>query len=135
MWDLVNQKWAQRLVQDPEPQHKTVAAILTEAALANAQLAVAKVVLKAEFHRGGATVEEPAAKAEQAVERMATQLAFGRVPSQTKATRRRVRPEVKVLYFRSFFDAGGNDGKAIGRAAHRCGSLHPSVAEDKVGRS
>jgi hypothetical protein len=35
-------------VQDREAQHKTVEAILAEEALANAQLAVAKAVLKAE---------------------------------------------------------------------------------------
>ncbi|MBN1810839.1 MAG: hypothetical protein JXA14_03290, partial [Anaerolineae bacterium] len=111
MYDLVDQKWAaQRAVQDREAQHKTVEAILAEAALANAQLAVAKAVLKAEFRREGATLEEAAAKAEEAVEKMASQLVFGRVPSQTKATRRRVRPEVKVLYFRSLFDADGDDG-------------------------
>ncbi len=114
MWDLVDQKWAaQRAVQDREAQHKTVEAILAEAALANAQLAVAKAVLQAEFRREGATVEEAAAKAEDAVEKMANKLVFGRVPSQTKATPRRARPEVKVLYFRSLFDVGEDDGKWI----------------------
>jgi superfamily II DNA/RNA helicase len=114
MWDLVDQKWAaQRAVQDREAQHKTVEAILAEAALANAQLAVAKAVMQAEFRREGATVEEAAAKAEEAVEKMASQLVFGRVPSQAKATRRRARPEVKVLYFRSLFDAEEDGDKVI----------------------
>ena len=106
MYDLVDQKWAaQRAVQDREAQHKSVEAILAEAALANAQLAVAKAVLKAEFRREGATVEEAAAKAEEVVEKMATQLIFGRPPMQTKARQRQVKPEVKVVYFRSLFDA------------------------------
>ncbi len=105
MFDLVDQKWAaQRAVQDREAQHKSVEAILAEAALANAQLAVAKAVLKAEFRREGATAEEAAAKAEEAVEKIATQLVFGRVPAQTKARQRRGKPEVKVLYFRSLFE-------------------------------
>ena len=112
MYDLVDQKWAaQRAVQDREAQHKTVEAILAEAALANAQPAVAKAVMQAEFRRDGATVEEAAAKAEEQVEKMATQLVFGRVPAQTKATRRRARPEVKVLYYRELFEGevGDND--------------------------
>jgi len=45
------------------------------------------------------------------VEKMATQLVFGRVPAQTKAKRSRARPEVKVLYFRSLFDIGEDDGQ------------------------
>ncbi len=91
--------------QDREAQHKTVEAILAEAALANTQLAVTKAVLKAEFCREGATVEEAAAKVEEAVEQMATQLVFGRVPLGAKDKQRRARPEVKVLYFRSLFEA------------------------------
>jgi hypothetical protein len=111
MYDLVDQKWAaQRAVQDREAQHKTVEAILAEAALANAQLAVAKAVLKAEFHREGATVEEAAAKADEAVEKMATQLVFGRVPAGMKARKRQGKPEVQVLYFRNLF-AEGSDNK------------------------
>jgi hypothetical protein len=114
MWDLVDQKWAaQRAVQDREAQHTTVEAILTEAALANAQLAVAKAVMQAEFRREGATVEEAAAKAEKAVEKMATQLVFGQIPAQTKPRRSRSKPEVKVLYFRSLFDTEEDDGKVI----------------------
>ena len=106
-------------MQDREAQHKTVEAILAEAALANAQLAVAKAVLKAEFRREGATAEEAAAKAEEAVEKMASQLVFGRVPSQTKATRRRARPEVKVLYLGSLFEAGEDHSKLIVAAAEQ----------------
>ena len=121
MYDLVDQKWAaQRAVQDREAQHKSVEAILAEAALANAQLAVAKAVLrsaasavKAEFHREGATADEAAAKAKEAVEKMATGLAFGRVPALTKAGQRHGKPEVKVLYFRSLFDAEEDDVTAI----------------------
>ena len=67
MWDLVDQEVhhpTQRAVQDREAQHKTVEAILAEPALANAQLAVTKAVLRAEFRREGATAEEAAAKAE-----------------------------------------------------------------------
>ncbi|HNS49845.1 MAG TPA: hypothetical protein PKO09_01545 [Anaerolineae bacterium] len=67
-------------------------AILAEAALANAQLAVAKAVLKAEFRRESATVEEAAAKAEAAVEKMAGQLVFGRTSVGVKARQRRVKP-------------------------------------------
>jgi hypothetical protein len=114
MYDLVDQKWAaQRAVQDREAQHKTVEAILAEAALANAQLAVAKAVMQAEFRRKGASAEEATAQAEEAVEKMATQLVFGRVPAQTKARRRRSKPEVKVLYFRDLFEAEEADGKMI----------------------
>ena len=114
MWDLVDQKWAaQRAVQDREAQPKTVEAILAEAALANAQLAVAKAVMQAEFRREGATVEEAAAKAEEAVEKMASQLVFGRAPLQTKATRRRARPEVKVLYFRNILDVDEERDKIV----------------------
>ena len=114
MFDLVDQKWAaQRAVQDRESQHKTVEAILAEAALANAQLAVAKAVLKAEFRREGATVEEATAKAEEAVEKMATQLVFGRVPAGAKARQRRGKPEVKVLYFRSLFETDKDDDKPV----------------------
>ena len=113
MYDLVDQKWAaQRAVQDREAQHKTVEAILAEAALANAQLAVAKAVMLAEFRREGVTTEEAAAKAEAAVEKMATQLVLGRVPAAAKARQRRGKPEVKVLYFRSLFDGEEDDGKA-----------------------
>ncbi len=114
MYDLVDQKWAaQRAVQDREAQHKTVEAILAEAALANAQLAVAKAVMQAEFRREGATVEEAAAKAEQAVEKMASQLVFGRVPAQAKGNKRRTKPEVKVLYFRSLFEAIEEDATRL----------------------
>jgi len=90
-----------------------VEAILAEAALANAQLAVAKALLTAEFRRDGATVEEAEAKAEEAVEKMATQLVFGRVPAQIKAKQRQGRSEVKVLYFRSLFRAEENGRKMV----------------------
>jgi hypothetical protein len=114
MYGLVDQKWAaQRAVQDREAQHKTVEAILAEAALANAQLAVAKAVVQAEFRREGATVEEAAAKAEQAVEKMATQLVFGRVPAQRNAKRQRSQPQVKVVYFRSLFESEDDDKVAL----------------------
>ena len=71
-----------------------------EAALADAQVAVAKVVLQsaalavqAEFRQEGASVEalsrvcrgEAAARAVEAVEEMATQLVFGGVPVGEKA--------------------------------------------------
>jgi hypothetical protein len=114
MWDLVDQKWAaQRAVQDREAQHKTVEAILAEAALANAQLAVAKAVMQAEFRREGATVEEATAKAEEAVEKLATQLIFGQVPAQTKPRRSRSKPEVKVIYLANLFEAEEDDGMAV----------------------
>jgi hypothetical protein len=113
MYDLVDQKWAaQRAVQDREAQHKSVEAILAEAALANAQLAVAQAVMQAEFRREGATVEEAAAKADEAVEKMATQLVFGRVPAQAKGKKRR-QPEVRVLYYRSLFQADESDDKVV----------------------
>jgi hypothetical protein len=99
-------------LQDWEAQHKAVEAILIEAALANAQLAVAKAVMKAEFRREGATVEEAAAKAEEVVTQMASQLVFGRVPAQTKARRRQGKPEVRVLYFRNLF-AGEEDDRKV----------------------
>ena len=44
---------------------------------------------------------------------MATQLVFGRVPVGAKARQRRARPEVKVLYFRSLFEAEEDDGKVV----------------------
>ena len=107
-------RWAaQRAVQDREARHKMVEAILAEAALANAQLAVAKAVLEAEFRREGATVEEAAAKAEEAVEKMATQLVFGRVPAGAKARPRRGKPEVQVLYVGSLFDVAEDDDQVI----------------------
>jgi hypothetical protein len=114
MWDLVDQKWAaQRALQDREAQHKTLEAILAEAALANAQLTVAKAVMQAEFRREGATAEEAAVKAEEAVTKLATQLVFGRVPAGAKVRQRQGKPEVKGLYFRSLFDAEEGDGKVI----------------------
>ncbi|MFC2037486.1 helicase-related protein, partial [Chloroflexota bacterium] len=114
MYDLVDQKWAaQRAVQDREAQHKTVEAILAEAALANAQLAVAKAVMQAEFRREGATVEEATAKAEEAVEKMSTQLVFGRVRPQAKARQRRGKPEVKVLYLPTLFGAEEGDAESL----------------------
>ncbi|MBN1138383.1 MAG: hypothetical protein JXM73_17475 [Anaerolineae bacterium] len=88
-------------------------AILAEAALANAQLAVAKALLQTEFRRKGATAGEAKAKAEEAVERMAPRLVFGRAPAPTKTKQRRGKPEVQVLYFRSLFDAEEDDGKVI----------------------
>jgi hypothetical protein len=98
--------------QDREAQHKTVEAILAEAALANAQLAVARAVMQAEFRREGATAEEAATKAENAVEKMA-QLVFGRVPAAAKERQRRGKPKVKVLYFRNLFEAEENDVTAM----------------------
>jgi hypothetical protein len=48
VYDPVDQEWAaQRAVQAREAQHNTVEAILAEAALANAQLTVARAVLQA----------------------------------------------------------------------------------------
>ena len=109
--------------QDREVQHKTMEAIpsttlragLAEAAPANAQLAVAKAVLKTEFCQGGATIKEATARAEDAVEKMARQLVLGQVSIGTKARQHRAKPDFKVLYFRfrSIFDAGKDDGKAI----------------------
>jgi hypothetical protein len=100
-------------VQDREAQHKTVEAILAEAALANAQLAVAKAVMQAEFRREGASVEEAAAKAEEAVQKMATQLVFGQIPAQSKARHRRGKPEIKVVYFRSLLEDDKEDSMVI----------------------
>jgi hypothetical protein len=136
MYDLVDQKWAAlRAVdrrgatsQDREAQHKTVEAVLAEAALANAQLAVVKAVLrsatsavKAEFRPEAANVEalsracrgQSTANAEEAVEKMTTQLVFGRVPAQTQTRQRCGKPEVKVLYCRGLFEAEEDDSKAI----------------------
>lgn len=49
MWELIMQKWAaQRAVQDREAQFKSVEEILAEAALSNAQLAVARSVVERE---------------------------------------------------------------------------------------
>jgi len=90
-----------------------VEAILAEAALANAQLAVAKAVMQAEFRKEGAIIEEAAARAEEAVEKMVTHLVFGRVPSQTKARQCRAKPEVKLLYFRSLLEADEDNGNVI----------------------
>ena len=99
------------LVEDREAQH--VGAILAEAALANVQLTVAKAVLQAEYRREGATAEEAVAKAEQAVEKMATELAFGRLPVPATMKRRSRQPQVKVVYFGSLFEADQADGKPI----------------------
>ena len=88
-------------------------AILAEAALSNAQLALAEAVLKAEFRREGATVGEAAAKAEEAADKMATRLVFGLVPAKPKAKQRRPKPEARVLYFSSLFEAGEDDSKVI----------------------
>lgn len=68
----------------PRPAQGTTA-IPAEAGLAKARLAVAKAVLQAEFCREGATAEAAAAKAEEAVETMATGLAFGRLPMPLSA--------------------------------------------------
>jgi hypothetical protein len=103
-------------VQDREAQYKTVESILAEAALANAQLAVAKAVPKAEFRREGTSAEEAAVKAEKAVEKMARQLVFGQVTVQTKAKQRRiafVKPEIKVVYFRSLVDAAEGEDRMV----------------------
>jgi hypothetical protein len=69
--------------------------------------------MKAGFRREGATVEEAAARAEEAVEKMATHLVFGRVPARAKARQRRAKPEVKVVYFRSLFEAEEDGGNVI----------------------
>lgn len=66
---------------------------MDSAALANAQLAVAKAVMQAQFRREGASVEEATARAEEAVERMSTQLVFGRTPAKAKP-RVRAEPEM-----------------------------------------
>ena len=72
-----------------------------------------ETTLQAEFRREGATAEEAAVKAEEAVEKLATQLVFGRVPAGAKVRQRRGKPEVKVLFFRSLFDAEEGDGKVM----------------------
>jgi hypothetical protein len=114
MWDLVCQKAAaQRAVQDREAQHKSVEEILAEAALANPQLAVAKAVMQAEFSWAGATVEEAAAKAEEAMEEMKSRLVFGQIRAPTNCRRPRSKQEVKVLYFRSLFEAEEDNGQVI----------------------
>jgi len=113
---LYDQKWAaQRAVQDREAQFKSVEDILAEAALANAQLAVAKAVLKAEFRREGATVEEATAKAEEAVEKLAPQLVFGRTPMGMKPTRRKRSPaQVAILYIGNLVNENqGNNGHQV----------------------
>ena len=69
--------------------------------------------MQAEFRREGASVKEATARAEEAVEKMATQLVFGRVPVGAKARQRRARPKVKVVYFRSLFEDEEDAGKAI----------------------
>jgi hypothetical protein len=67
---------------------------------------------QAEFLLEGASAEKAAAKVEERVEKMATQLVLGRVPTGTKRRRVRATPEVKVLYFRSLFDVDVDDDKA-----------------------
>jgi hypothetical protein len=99
--------------QDQEARHKTVETILAEAALANAQLAVAKVVLNTEFRCEGATAEETTAKTEEAVEKIVTQLVLGQLPAHTRMRRHRAGPEVKVDYLRDLVEARKGDGKAI----------------------
>jgi hypothetical protein len=94
-------------------------AILAEAALANASLTVAKAVMQAELRREGTTVEAVSAKAEEALEKIAAQLVFGRVPAQTRKRQRRAEPEVKVLSFRSLVEAEQGDGNALLRSVEQ----------------
>jgi len=63
-----------------------------------------ETTLQAEFRREGVTVEE-------AVEKTASQLVFGRVPAQTKSRQRRAKPRVKAIYFRNLLenDEYGNE--------------------------
>ena len=93
MNDLIMQKWAaQRAVQDREAQHKTVEAILQEAALANAQLAVARAVLSSLRLPPTATPEEREAAVEQvrqAVEQINDWQAFRQKAAALTPARRR----------------------------------------------
>lgn len=78
-------KWAaQRAFQDREAQSQSVEAILEEAALSNAQLAVAKAVLTNLNLPTGATPEQKAETKKQAQElcrEITDRLIFGSLPA------------------------------------------------------
>jgi hypothetical protein len=57
--------------------------------------------------------EEATAKAEEAVEKMAAQLVFGRAPAGEKTRHRRAKSEVKVVYFRSLPDTDEDQREGI----------------------
>ena len=78
---------------EPEPG---VEAILAEAVLANAQLAVAKAVLQAEFRREGLTLRKQQRQPRKR-SRSSPRLVFGQLPAQAKPRPRRAKPEVKAL--------------------------------------
>lgn len=110
MWELIEQKWAaQRAVQDREAQNHSVEQILAEAAMANAQLAVARAVIERGFQRKGVSVESAQEQAQEAVEEMASRLAFGAAPAQKKRKRRR-KSQVAVRYVGDLFDSAAGDG-------------------------
>ena len=117
MHDLVMQKWAaQRAVQDRETQHKSVEAILEEAALANVQLAVARAVLADLKLPPDATAEQKAAAAQQAREAIrdiTDRLVFGSLPPELRQAKRKrpAAPQVAV-YVGTLFEPSMNSGSS-----------------------
>jgi len=85
MYDLIMAKWAaQRAVQDREAQSQSVEAILEKAALANAQLAVAKAVLTDLKPPADAAPQQKAEAEKQAQEirrEITDRLIFGSLPA------------------------------------------------------
>jgi len=100
MWDLIMAKWAaQRAVQDREAQSHSVEAILEEAALANAQLAVAKAVLTDLKLPTGATPEQKAEAEKQAQQirrEITDRLIFGRLPIAARVKSKKQPKQVTV---------------------------------------
>ncbi|RLC70064.1 MAG: hypothetical protein DRI81_19620 [Chloroflexi bacterium] len=98
MWELIMQKWqAQRAVQDREAQFKSVEEILADAALSNAQLAVAKSVVERQARAEGKSEAEVATE----VAEIENRLAFGRVraPKKRRRKKRRQVPENQLSLF------------------------------------
>ena len=87
-------------------------AILAEAALANAQLAVAKAVLARLQIPQGASAEEKAVAAQQAqetIEEITTRLTFGQMPDVMR-TKNKPQPKISVIYFRDLFGGTSDEG-------------------------
>jgi len=102
MWELIMQKWAaQRAVQDREAQFKSVEEILADAALSNAQLAVAKSVVKRHARAEGKTKAQIAAEVAEMEEAMTERLVFGKVqaPKKRRRKKRRQVPENQLSLF------------------------------------
>lgn len=101
MWKLTMQEWdAQRAVQDREAQFKSVEEILAEAALSNAQLAVARSVVKRMDRAEGKTQAQIATEMAEMEKAMTERLVFGKakVPRKSRRKKRQV-PEGQLSLF------------------------------------